>query len=59
MATNLLQYKPGDGVGELEVWPFTNPLSKYEIEDGVNIPTASGRLDAGGTGFPTRCGIWR
>jgi uncharacterized cupin superfamily protein len=53
----MLKYKPGDDVGELEHWPFDNPLSDYKIKEGV--PKASGRLDAGGPGHTTRTGIWR
>jgi hypothetical protein len=53
----MLKYKPGDDVGELEDWPFDNPLSDYKIKDGE--PKASGRLDAGGPGHTTRTGIWR
>jgi uncharacterized cupin superfamily protein len=53
----MLKYVPGDSVGELELWPFDNPLSNYEIKEGH--PKASGRLDAGGPGQPTRMGIWR
>lgn len=51
------KYDPGDDVGELEDWPFDNPLSDYKIKDGE--PKASGRLDAGGPGHTTRTGIWR
>lgn len=53
----MLKYKPGDDVGELEDWPFDNPLSDYKIKEGA--PKASGRLDAGGPGYTTRTGIWR
>lgn len=53
----MLKYNPGDDVGELEDWPFDNPLSDYKIKDGE--PKASGRLDAGGPGHTTRTGIWR
>ncbi|QYX57352.1 cupin domain-containing protein [Roseovarius sp. SCSIO 43702] len=42
---------------ELEHWPFDNPASAYRILEGA--PRASGRLDAGGAGRPTRTGIWR
>lgn len=53
----MIKYKPGDDVGELEHWPFDNPLSNYVIKHGN--PRASGRLDAGGPGHTTRTGIWR
>lgn len=53
----MFKYKPGDDVGELEDWPFDNPLSNYQIKNGD--PKASGRLDAGGPGHTTRTGIWR
>ncbi len=53
----MIKYKPGDDVGPLEVWPFDNPLSNYEIKQGE--PKASGRLEAGGPGHATRTGIWR
>ena len=53
----MLKYKPGDDVGELEDWPFDNPLSDYQIKKGS--PRASGRMDAGGPGHTTRTGIWR
>ena len=53
----MLKYVPGDRIGELELWPFDNPLSNYKIKGGH--PEASGRLDAGGPGQPTRTGIWR
>ncbi|MDQ2092320.1 cupin domain-containing protein [Marimonas arenosa] len=53
----MLKYKPGDDVGELEDWPFDNPLSDYQIKEGS--PRASGRMDAGGPGQTTRTGIWR
>lgn len=53
----MLKYKTFDDVGELEDWPFDNPLSDYKIKDGE--PKASGRLDAGGSGHTTRTGIWR
>jgi len=53
----MIKYKPGDDVGELEHWPFDNPLSNYVIKQGN--PRASGRLDAGGSGHTTRTGIWR
>jgi uncharacterized cupin superfamily protein len=53
----MLKYAPGDDVGELEHWPFDNPLSDYKIKEGT--PEASGRLDAGGPGHKTRTGIWR
>jgi len=51
------KYKPGEDVGILEDWHFDNPSSAYRITRGA--PRASGRLDAGGAGHPTRCGIWR
>ncbi len=51
------KYKPGDQVGPLEAWPFDNPLSEYNVVEGQ--PSASGRIDAGGAGYPTRYGIWR
>ena len=50
-------YRPGDDVGELEDWPFDNPLSNYVIKRGN--PQASGRLDEGGPGHNYRLGIWR
>ncbi|PRY73739.1 cupin domain-containing protein [Marivita geojedonensis] len=53
----MFKYRPGDDVGELEDWPFDNPLSNYQIKNGD--PKASGRLDAGGPGHTTRTGIWR
>ncbi len=53
----MLKYKPGDNVGQLQAWPFDNPLSDYKIKQGA--PRASGRLDAGGPGHATRAGIWR
>ena len=53
----MFKYKPGDDVGELEDWPFDNPLSDYQIKEGS--PRASGRMDAGGPGHMTRTGIWR
>ncbi|MDQ2091162.1 cupin domain-containing protein [Marimonas arenosa] len=53
----MLKYKPGDDVGELEDWPFDNPLSDYQIKEGS--PRASGRMDGGGPGHTTRTGIWR
>jgi uncharacterized cupin superfamily protein len=53
----MLKYKLGVDVGELDDWPFDNPLSNYKIKDGE--PKASGRLDAGGAGHTTRTGIWR
>jgi uncharacterized cupin superfamily protein len=52
----MLKYKLGDIAGELEKWPFDNPLSDYEIKQGA--PRASGRLDVGGQGHATRAGIW-
>jgi uncharacterized cupin superfamily protein len=57
MEMTMLKYKPGDDVGQLEDWPFDNPLSAYTIKDGV--PRASGRINAGGPGHTTRTGIWR
>ena len=53
----MFTYKPGDDVGELDDWPFTNPDSNYVIKDGA--PKASGRFDKGGPGEQTRFGIWR
>ncbi|MEX0282074.1 MAG: cupin domain-containing protein [Arenibacterium sp.] len=53
----MFKYEPGSDVGELEDWPFDNPLSDYQIREGR--PQASGRLDAGGPGHTTRTGIWR
>lgn len=53
----MIKYKPGDDVGELDDWPFDNPLSNYVFKHGN--PRASGRLDAGGPGHTTRTGIWR
>ncbi|SLN27618.1 hypothetical protein PEL8287_01239 [Roseovarius litorisediminis] len=53
----MINYKPGDDVGPLEDWPFDNPASGYRIKEGR--PRASGRIDAGGPGYPTRFGIWR
>lgn len=53
----MIKYKPGDDVGDLEHWPFDNPLSDYVVKQGD--PRASGRLDAGGPGHTTRTGIWR
>ena len=52
----MLKYVPGDEVGELEHWPFDNPLSDYKIREGD--PKASGRIDTGGPGHATRSGIW-
>ncbi len=51
------EYKPGDDVGQLDEWPFDNPLSDYKIIEGT--PVASGRYDKGGPGEQTRFGIWR
>jgi uncharacterized cupin superfamily protein len=53
----LHRYAPGDDVGELEHWPFDNPVSNYRIVRGD--PRASGRLDEGGPGHQTRFGIWK
>ena len=53
----MIQYKPGDDVGELEDWPFDAPESDYRILSGA--PRASGRLEAGGAGHQTRAGVWR
>ncbi len=53
----MFKYRPGEDVGDLEDWPFDNPLSAYRIVDGT--PRASGRLDTGGPGHTTRSGIWR
>lgn len=53
----MLKYRPGDDVGPLQDWPFDNPKSDYRIVSGT--PRASGRLDVGGPGHPTRTGIWR
>ena len=53
----MFKYRPGDDVGPLEDWPFDNPASDYRIKAGA--PRASGRMDAGGEGHPTRTGIWR
>lgn len=53
----MFRYKPGDDVGELEDWPFDNPVSDYNVTAGT--PRASGRIDLGGPGHPTRFGIWR
>ena len=53
----MIEYRPGDDVGPLEDWPFDNPASDYRIVSGE--PRASGRMDAGGPGHPTRTGIWR
>lgn len=53
----MFKYKPGDEVGELEDWPFDNPLSDYKIKEGS--PRTSGHMDAGGPGHTTRTGIWR
>jgi len=50
-------YKPGDDVGQLDDWPFDNPVSAYKIIEGS--PRASGRYDKGGPGEATRFGIWR
>ncbi len=52
----MFKYKLGDDVGELEDWPFENPLSDYQVKEGN--PRASGRMDAGGPGHTTRTGIW-
>lgn len=51
------QCKPGDDVGELEEWPFTNSASQYVIKEGS--PSASGRLEHGGSGQTSRFGIWK
>lgn len=53
----MIRYPEGYEPGPLEHWPFDNPDSDYRILDGS--PRASGRLDAGGAGHPTRTGIWR
>ena len=53
----MIKYQGVQDVGELEHWPFDNPLSQYKVIKGS--PHASGRLDAGGTGHLTRFGIWR
>lgn len=53
----MIEYKPGQDVGALERWPFDNPASDYLIRAGA--PEATGRLDSGGPGQTTRCGIWR
>ncbi|MFP7674278.1 cupin domain-containing protein [Marivita sp. S0852] len=53
----MIKYTPSDDVGDLDAWPFDNPLSNYHIKSGD--PKASGRLDAGGPGHTTRMGIWR
>ncbi len=53
----MFKWKPGDDVGALDDWPFEAPESDYRIERGA--PKASGRLEAGGPGQPTRYGIWR
>lgn len=53
----MIKYKSGDDVGELDDWPFDNPLSNYVIKQGN--PEASGRLDAGGRGHVSRTGIWQ
>lgn len=52
-----LTYRVDEDVGPLEDWPFTGAESRYVIRSGT--PRASGRLDAGGPGHPTRSGIWR
>lgn len=52
----LPRYAPGDDVGPLDQWPFDNPAGAYRILRGS--PVASGRIDAGGPGHPTRFGIW-
>lgn len=52
----LLRYAPGDDVGPLEDWPFSNPASNYVIRRGD--PHASGRLHSDGSAT-TRVGIWR
>ena len=57
MKNPVFQYNPGDEVGELEDWPWTNPASNYVIHEGD--PRASGRMEAGGPGHTTRFGIWR
>lgn len=54
--TKTATYHPGDDPGPLSPWPFDNPDSAYEILSGT--PCASGRLDDGGPGHPTRTGIW-
>jgi len=53
----LIKYTPQSDVGPLEHWPFDTPGSDYVIVEGA--PEASGRIDAGGPGAPTRTGIWR
>ena len=53
----MFKYSLGSDVGELEEWPFDNPMSNYQIKGGN--PKASGRIDAGGPGHTTRTGIWR
>ena len=54
---SVIKYTHGMDVGPLEDWPFDNPASDYRITRGT--PRASGRIDAGGPGHPTRTGIWR
>lgn len=53
----VIPYKAGHDVGELEFWPFDNPSSNYKITRGE--PRASGRIDAGGSGYTWRVGVWR
>lgn len=50
-------YAPDQEVGPLDHWPLDNAASEYRIRDGH--PQTSGRIDAGGAGHDTRCGIWR
>ena len=52
----LQKYIPGVDVGDLEDWPFTNPLSNYVLH-GKTSPRASGRIDYSTS--TTRAGIWR
>ena len=52
----MIGYPKDMAPGPLTPWPFDNPESDYVIREGT--PKASGRLDAGGPGHPTRLGIW-
>lgn len=56
MVCNPPRYGPDVPQGGLQDWPFSNPLSNYKILRGT--PKASGRLDEGGEGQPTRLGVW-
>ena len=56
MTPRMIGYPKDMAPGPLTPWPFDSPESDYVIREGT--PRASGRLDAGGPGHPTRLGIW-